>query len=78
MAPLEFRVRPTGSEGETVQDVTVPPLYVGMFVLGACITWPLTKVKELGLYTTFVGGASFTTKVSWVVLLPPVLVAVTV
>ena len=77
MAPFEFRVRPTGSEGETVQDVTVPPLYVGTFVLGACITWPLTSVKESGLYTTFVGGASFTTNVSVAELLPPVLVAVT-
>ena len=78
MAPLELIIRPTGSEGDTVQPVTVPPLYVGMFVLGACITWPLTMVKELWFYTTFVGGASLTTNVSVAELLPPVLVAVTV
>jgi hypothetical protein len=42
----ESRARPTGSDGETAQEMTVPPLDVGVT---AVIDESLTKVKELGL-----------------------------
>tara|TARA_B100000674_G_scaffold436994_1_gene397514 strand:- start:8 stop:268 length:261 start_codon:yes stop_codon:yes gene_type:complete len=47
MAPSdEANERPAGSEGETDQDVTVPPVVVGVVVVMAV---PLVKVNELGL-----------------------------
>ncbi len=78
MAPFELSERPTGSEGETVQETTVPPPCDGAFVLGLVIATPLVRTNELGLYTIFDGGASLTTKVRVAELLPPELVAVTV
>ena len=47
MAPVdESRESPAGSDGETDQDVTVPPLEVGVTVVMAV---PLVKVKVFGL-----------------------------
>ena len=47
MAPVdESRERPAGSEGETDQEVTVPPLSVGETVVMAV---PLVSVNEFGL-----------------------------
>ena len=47
MAPVdESRERPAGSEGETDQEVTVPPLEVGVTVVMAV---PLVRVNEAGL-----------------------------
>jgi len=47
MAPVvESMERPAGSEGETDQEVTVPPLEVGVAVV---IAVPLVSVNEFGL-----------------------------
>ena len=47
MAPVdESRERPAGSEGETDQEITVPPLSVGETVVMAV---PLVSVNEFGL-----------------------------
>ena len=47
MAPVDASSeRPLGSDGETDQSVTVPPLDVGVTVVMAV---PLVRVKELGL-----------------------------
>ena len=47
MAPVdESSDKPAGSEGETDQEVTVPPLSVGETVV---IAVPLVSVKEFGL-----------------------------
>ena len=47
MAPVEeSRDSPDGSEGETDQEVTVPPLEVGVTVV---IAVPFVSVNELGL-----------------------------
>ena len=47
MAPVEASSdSPEGSEGETDQEVTVPPLTVGVTVVMAV---PLVSVKEVGL-----------------------------
>ncbi len=47
MAPVdESSDKPAGSEGETDQEVTVPPLSVGETVVMAV---PLVSVKEFGL-----------------------------
>ena len=47
MAPVEeSSERPDGSEGETDQEVTGPPLEVGVTVVMAV---PLVKVKVFGL-----------------------------
>ena len=47
MAPVdESSESPVGSEGETDQEVMVPPLAVGVTVVMAV---PLVKVKEFGL-----------------------------
>ena len=47
MAPVEeSRERPAGREGDTDQEVMVPPLTVGVTVVMAV---PLVSVKELGL-----------------------------
>ena len=47
MAPVDESIeRPDGREGETDQDVTVPPLEVGVTVVMAAF---LLNVSELGL-----------------------------
>ena len=47
MAPVdESRESPVGSEGETDQEVMVPPLDVGVTAVMAV---PLVKVNEFGL-----------------------------
>ena len=47
MAPVvESSERPAGNEGETVQDVTGPPLIEGVTVVMAV---PLVKVNEFGV-----------------------------
>ena len=47
MAPVvESSERPAGKEGETDQDVMVPPLVVGVTVVMAV---PFVKVNESGL-----------------------------
>ena len=76
MAPVEVsRERPAGSEGETDQAVTGPPLAVGVTVV---IAVPLVKVNDVGLYVIDDGATSLTSMVRVAVSLPPVLVAVTV
>ena len=76
MAPLEESSdKPAGSEGETDQLVTVPPLEVGVTVV---IAVPLVSVNEFGLYDKEEGAISLTTMDTSSVVLPPVLVAVTV
>jgi hypothetical protein len=67
--------RPDGSDGETDQDVTVPPLDVGVAVV---IAVPLVNVNEFGEYDIDDGATSFTWIVTVAVPLPPGLVAVTV
>ena len=68
-------VRPFGNEGEMDQEVTVPPLTVGVAVVMAV---PLFRVNGLPLYAMELGAASFTVIDTLAVELPPVLVAVTV
>ena len=76
MAPVvESSERPAGSEGETDQEVTGPPLVVGVTVVMAV---PLVRVNVLGLYVSAEGATSLTSMVTSAVVLPPVLVAVTV
>tara|TARA_B100000459_G_scaffold130836_1_gene84974 strand:+ start:285 stop:635 length:351 start_codon:yes stop_codon:yes gene_type:complete len=75
-APSEEAIdSPAGSEGDTDQVVTVPPVVVGVVVF---IVVPLVNVKELGLYVIDVGATSLTTIVRVAVSVPAVLVAVTV
>ena len=69
------RVRPIGSAGETDQDVTVPPLEVG--VMAVMVVF-FVSVRVLTPYDTAAGAASLTRIEIVVVALPPVLVAVTV
>ena len=76
MAPVEVsRERPAGSEGETDQAVTGPPLAVGVTVV---IAVPFVRVNDVGLYVIDDGATSLTSMVRVAVSLPPVLVAVTV
>ena len=76
IAPVEVsRERPAGSDGETDQPVTGPPLTLGVTVVMAV---PLVRVNEFGLKLKEAGATSFTTIVISAVLLPPVLLAVTV
>ena len=47
MAPVDESIeRPAGREGETDQEVTVPPVVVGVTVV---IAVPLVSVNEFGL-----------------------------
>ena len=47
IAPVEAdKESPVGSDGETDQEVTVPPIYVGVIV---CISEPLDNDKEFGV-----------------------------
>ena len=76
MAPVEeSRESPAGSDGETDQEVTAPPLAVGVTVVMAV---PLVNVNESGLYVSAEGATSLTTMVTSAVVLPPVLLAVMV
>ena len=76
MAPVEESSdSPAGREGETVQDVTGPPLALGVTVVMAV---PFVSVNELGLNVSEEGATSLTTMVTSAVVLPPVLLAVTV
>ena len=48
ISPVEVEnVRPAGSDGETDQETTLPPLEVGVV---AVIAESLVSVNELGLY----------------------------
>ena len=76
MAPVEeSSERPDGSEGETDQEVTAPPLEVGVTVV---MVVPLVSVSELGLYEREDGAMSFTVMLTVAVVLPPVLLPVMV
>ena len=76
IAPVdESKDKPAGREGETDQDVIVPPFTVGVTVV---IAVSLVSVNELGLYASEEGATSLTTMVTVAVSLPPVLLAVTV
>jgi hypothetical protein len=66
---------PDGREGETDQDVMVPPFAVGVT---AVIAVPLVRVNEFGLYESEEGATSTTSMVRTTLSLPPVLLAVTV
>ena len=75
MAPVEeSRDNPAGKDGETDQEVIVPPPTVGVSVV---MVVPFSKVREVEPYE-MVGATSLTTMVMLAVSLPPVLVAVTV
>ena len=67
--------RPFGSSGLIAQDVTAPPRTVGV---SAVMAESLVKVYGLSLYVIDEGMTSLTVIVMVVVVLPPVLVAVTV
>ena len=71
----ESITNPAGSEGETAQEMTVPPLDVGE---AADIAESFVNVNGLPLYETEDGITSLTTMVTVVVASPPVLVAVMV
>ena len=71
----ESSVSPAGRDGETDQDVIVPPLTVGVT---SVIAVPLVSVKEFGLYVRDDGATSLTTMVTVAVVLPPLFVAVIV
>ena len=67
--------RPVGRDGVIDQEVTVPPLEVGV---AAVIAESFVKVNGLPLYATDDGATSLTTMVIVAVSLPPVLDAVIV
>ena len=76
ISPVEVsRTRPAGSDGETAQDTTGPPLEVGVTEV---MLESFVRVNELVLYETEDGIMSLTTIVTDAVALPPVFVAVTV
>ena len=76
ISPVEVeKARPVGSDGETAQEMTVPPLYAGV---DAVMRESFVNVNGLSLYETEDGIMSLTTMVTVVVALPPVFVAVTV
>ena len=75
IAPVdESRERPAGKDGETDQEMIVPPPTVGVSVV---IVVLFSKVREFEPYE-IVGGTSLTTMVRLAVSVPPVLVAVIV
>ena len=75
MVPVVLEmVRPAGSEGDTDQDTTVPPVEVGA---NALMDVPFVSVSEFWEYP-MLGAISLTTMVTVAVSLPPVLLAVTV
>tara|TARA_B000000475_G_scaffold232345_1_gene198529 strand:- start:77 stop:328 length:252 start_codon:yes stop_codon:yes gene_type:complete len=67
--------RPVGRAGVIDQEVTVPPLEVGVT---AVMAESLVKVYGLPLYAIDDGATSLTTMLTVAVSLPPVLLAVTV
>ena len=67
--------RPVGRAGVIDQEVTVPPLEVGV---AAVIAESFVKVNGLPLYATDDGATSLTTMVIVAVSLPPVFDAVIV
>ena len=76
IAPVEAsQDSPAGSDGDTDQEVIVPPFTVGVTVV---IAVPLVSVKEFGLYVRDDGATSLTTMVTVAVVLPPLFVAVIV
>ena len=76
ISPVEVeKARPAGSDGSTAQEMTVPPLYVGV---DAVMSESFVNVNGLSLYETEDGIMSLTTIVTVVVALPPALVAVMV
>ena len=76
IAPVvESSDKPAGSAGDTDQEVTVPPLEVGVTAVMAV---SFVRVSELGLKVSDEGAMSLTTMVTVAVSLPPVLLAVTV
>ena len=76
ISPVEVEnARPAGSVAAIAQEMTVPPLDVGV----DAVMWEsFVKVNGLSLYETEDGITSLTTMVTVVVALPPVLVAVMV
>jgi hypothetical protein len=66
---------PVGSVGVIDQEVTAPPLDVGVAV---CINVPFCKVKEFGVYVTEDGATSLTSIVTVTESEPPAFVAVIV
>ena len=75
IAPVEeSRDNPAGKDGETDQEVIVPPPTVGVSVV---MVVPFSKVREFEPYE-IVGVTSLTTMVTLAVSVPPVLVAVIV
>ena len=75
IAPVEeSKERPAGKDGETDQEVIVPPPTVGVWVV---MVVPFSKVREVEPYE-MVGATSLTTMVMLAVSVPPVLVAVIV
>jgi len=76
MVPVEESIaNPAGRDGETDQEVTGPPLVVGVTVVMAV---PLVRVNEFGLYDSDDGATSLTTMVTLTLSLPPVLLPVIV
>ena len=76
MVPVEESIaNPAGRDGETDQEVTGPPLVVGVTVV---IAVPLVSVNEFGVYVSEDGATSLTTMVTVTVSLPPVLLPVMV
>ena len=76
MVPVEESIaNPAGRDGEIDQEVTGPPLVVGVTVVMAV---PFVSVNELGLYVSEDGATSLTTMVTVAVSLPPVFPAVMV
>ena len=76
IAPVEeSNERPAGSDGETDQEVTGPPLALGVTVVMAV---PFVRVNEFGVKVKEEGATSLTTMVTSAVVLPPVLLAVMV
>ena len=76
IAPVEVeKESPAGRVAEIDQEVTVPPLEVGVTVVMAVF---LVNVRVLGLYVTDEGAMSLTWMVTVAVPLPPAFVAVTV
>ena len=74
MVPVEeSSANPAGRDGETDQEVTGPPLVVGVTVV---IAVPLVSVNEFGVYVSEDGATSLTTMVTATVSLPPVLLPV--
>ena len=76
MVPVEESIaNPAGRDGEIDQEVTGPPLVVGVTVVMAV---PFVSVNELGLYVSEDGATSLTTMVTVTESPPPVLLPVTV